>query len=490
MEVIQFMQLRSASMKRNATTLRKLSFGKRAYTAFVLLIAMSIALPAQTFSTLFSFDGTAGANPYAGLLQAGNGDGYGTTENGGANGSGTVFKLTPTGTLTTLYSFCSQSGCTDGAFPLGGLVQAPNGYFYGTTVEGGHSGLGTVFQITPSTVTTLHSFSGSDGETPWAGLAQGADGDFYGTTANGGTNNGGTVFKITPDGTLTTLYVFCGLASCADGQHPEAALFLGANGDFYGTTSAGGANNGGTVFQITPSGTLTTLYSFCAQSKCTDGKLPYAGLVQAVAGAFYGATATGGAYGAGTIFKITPGGTLTTLYSFCSQSGCPDGKSPDATLVQGNDGNFYGTTFAGGASGAGTIFEITPGGTLTTLHSFAGSNAIHQAGLLQATDGDFVGATWDGGTDNFGTLYGLYVGLQPFVKLLPPSGGVGTSVRILGTNLTGATSVRFDGTAAVFTVVSGTEITTTVPAGAGSGSVQVLTPSGTLSGNVAFRVVP
>jgi len=469
----------------------KLNRGKRACAVFALCATAAIVLPAQTFATIHTFVGTDGANPYAALIQAANGEAYGTTENGGANGSGTVFKITPTGTLATLYSFCSQSGCTDGAYPLAALVQAPNGYFYGTTVEGGTSGLGTVFQITPSALTTLHSFNGADGQTPWAGLAQGSDGNFYGTTANGGSgNNGGTVFKITPSGTLTTLYTFCAETSCADGQHPEAGLVQAANEDFYGTTSEGGANNGGTVFEITSTGTLTTLYSFCAQSGCADGKLPNAGLVWAADGDFYGTTMTGGANGAGTVFKITPSGTLTTLYYFCSQTGCADGASPDATLVQATDGNFYGTTAAGGATGGGGVFEITPSGSVTALHSFAGPNAVHQAGLVQGTSGGFFGATWDGGVYNYGTLYGLSVGLLPFVKLLPPSGPVGTPVRILGSDLTGTTSVSFDGTAAVFAVVSGSEITTTVPAGASSGEVLVTTPGGMLSSNVIFRMLP
>ncbi|MGA2737144.1 MAG: choice-of-anchor tandem repeat GloVer-containing protein [Bryobacteraceae bacterium] len=472
----------------------KLNRGTRACAVFAWCTAAAFTLSAQTFVTLHTFVGTDGANPYAALIQADNGDGYGTTENGGAYGSGTIFKITPQATLTTLHSFCSQSACADGAYPLAGLVQAPNGYFYGTTVEGGANGLGTVFQVTPSALITLHSFDGTDGQTPWAGLAQGSDGNFYGTTANGGSgNNGGTVFKITPGGVLTTLYTFCEKAVqavCVDGQHPQAVLVEAANEEFYGTTSAGGANNGGTVFEVTSSGTLTTLYSFCAQSGCTDGELPNAGLVWAADGNFYGTTTGGGANGAGTVFKITSTGTLTTLYSFCSQTGCADGASPDAALVQATDGNFYGTTSAGGATGGGTVFEIVSSGALTTLHSFTGSNAVHQAGIIQGTTGGFFGATWDGGTYNYGTVYGLSVGLGAFVKLLPPSGAVGTPVRILGTNLTGTTSVSFGGTAAVFAVVSSSEITTTVPAGASSGEVQVVTPVGTLSSNVVFRLLP
>jgi len=229
-------------------------------------------------------------------------------------------------------------------------------------------------------------------------------------------------------------------------------------------------------------GALTTLYSFCSQSGCPDGG-GVAGLVQAANGNFYGTTIAGGApcianvAGCGTVFKITPSGTLTTLYSFCSQSGCPDGDSPQTGLVQATDGNFYGTTVAGGANGYGTIFKITPSGMLTTLYS----PLYGSAGLVQATDGNFYGT----GAANF---FSLSVGLGPFVKTLPTSGKVGAAVQILGTNLTGATSVTFNGTAAAFTVISPSLISTTVPTGAATGQVQVKTPIGTLLSNAAFVV--
>ena len=486
-------------MKRIVNASCKLNWATRACAVMVLCAATAIALPAQTFTTIHSFVGTDGKFPYAGLIQANNGDGYGTTENGGTStncigGCGTVFKITPGGTLKTLYSFCAQSGCPDGKYPYAGLFQDANGDFYGTTARFGASGYGTVFKITPTALITLHSFDRTDGEEPLAGLIQGADGNFYGTTLYGGVDNGlGTVFKMTPSGTLTTLHTFCEQGAqqpCADGQYPKAGLVQAANGNFYGTTVTGGANSGGTVFQITSSGTLTTLYAFCAQSGCTDGKLPYAGLVQVANGDFYGTTSSGGANGGGTVFRITPGGALTTLYSFCSQTGCADGSDPEAGLIQATDGNFYGTTSAGGANGAGTVFEIASGGTMTILHSFTGPNPGHTAGLVQDTNGDFYGTTWDGGTDDSGSVFNLSVGLSPFVKPLPPSGKVGAAVRILGSNLTGATSVSFNGAAAVFTEVSNSEITTTVPAGASSGEIQVVTPSGTLSSSVPFRVLP
>jgi uncharacterized repeat protein (TIGR03803 family) len=325
----------------------------------------------------------------------------------------------------------------------------------------------------------------------YAGLVQATNRDSYATTAGGGANGGGTVFKINPSGTLTTLYSFCSQGGCTDGAYPYAGLIQATNGDFFGTTPAGGANGYGTVFKIATGGTLTTLYSFCSQSGCTDGASPHAGLVQATNGDHYGTTTSGGANGpgTGTVFRITPSGTLTTLYSFCSQSGCTDGAGPYAGLVQATDGDFYGTASGSVTNGAGTVFKITPNGTLTTLHRFDWTDgAGPYAGLVQATNGDLYGTTWYGGAKGDGTVFSLSVGLGPFVKTRPPFGKVGAAVKILGTNLTGATSVSFNGTAAKFTVVSRYLITTTVPAGATSGKIQVVTPSRTLSSNVPFRV--
>jgi uncharacterized repeat protein (TIGR03803 family) len=215
-----------------------------------------------------------------------------------------------------------------------------------------------------------------------------------------------------------------------------------------------------------------------------DGSYPAAGLVQATNGNFYGTTYAGGDNGAGTVFEMTAGRKLTTLYSFCSKSGCTDGANPSAGLVQATNGNFWGTTVNGGVNDDGTVFEIIPGRKLTTL-SVSGHP---YGGLLQATNGKFYGTTYFGGADNDGTVFSLSVGLGPFVETLPTSGSVGTAVIILGNNLTGATGVSFNGKAATFKVVSGSEITTTVPSGATTGKVKVKTPHGTLTSNVNFRV--
>jgi len=271
------------------------------------------------------------------------------------------------------------------------------------------------------TFTSLASFNESTtGVNPVpVALVQGLDGNFYGTASGGGINStsgGGTVFKITPSGTLTTLYNFCSQTNCADGSDPIAGLVQTVDGNLYGTTAGGGANERGTVFKITPSGTLTTIYSFCAQTNCADGSIPFAGLVQGADGNFYGTTEVGGrgsspscgnGAGCGTVFKLTPGGTLTTLYSFCIQPSCTDGSLPLAGLVQATDGSLYGTTSQGGAYANGEVFKVIRSGTLTTLQSFD-YNSNPYAGLVQARDGSLYGTTngcSDGVCNGNGTVY-------------------------------------------------------------------------------------
>jgi uncharacterized repeat protein (TIGR03803 family) len=470
--------------------------------AILMILATAIASPAQTFKTLVSFDFTNGANPYnMALVQGTDGNLYGTTVSGGTDSAGTVFKVTPTGTLTTLHSFAGTLvSPADGAYPWAGLVLGTDGNFYGTTLEGGAQNRGTVFKMTSAgVVTVLYSFcsvgaSCSDGYQPQAPLVQAASGIFYGTTNNGGTNDSGTVFSITSSGTLKTLYSFCMLTDCADGEFPEAALVQATSGIFYGTTEGGGAEDFGTVFSITAGGKLKTLHSFCtvvSEGLCLDGYNPQDALVQASNGTFYGTTPGGGngTSQTGTVFSITAGGTLVTIYSFCSGVGC--GVNPYAGLVQGINGNFFGTTNGGGVNDYGTVFEITASGELTTLHSFDNTDGYPSEGgnsLVQATNGTFYGTAYAGGADSLGALYSLADGFRAFVKTVPTSGKVGSAVTILGTKLTGATSVTFNGTAATFTVVSSTEITTTVPTGATTGKVQVVIPGTTLSSNVNFRV--
>jgi uncharacterized repeat protein (TIGR03803 family) len=350
-------------------------------------------------SGLYSFTGgNDGANPQAGLVQGGDGHFYGTTAGGGTNGAGTVFKVSTNGTLTSLYSF---TGANDGANPEAGLWPGSDGSFYGTTVNGGTNGFGTVFQISSNGVlTSLHSFNGAgDGANPEDGLALGSDGNFYGTTLAGGSNNSGTVFQIGTNGALISLHSFIG---ANDGALPHAGLAQGADGYFYGTTYEGGTNDFGTVFQISTNGVLLSLFSFLGAN---DGANPEAGLVQASDGNFYGTTYSGGAQGDGTVFRVLTNGVLTSLYSF---SGLADGASPDAALVQGADGNLYGTTTEGGTSNAGSVFEFSTNGALASLYSFTGGNdgGKPECALVQSSDGILYGTTESGGTNvYFGTVF-------------------------------------------------------------------------------------
>ena len=366
-----------------------------------------------TFTTLHSFTGTDGNKSFAGLLQGKNGNLYGTTYFGGAQNDGVVFQVTAAGKLTTLHSFCSTTGCADGEYSYAVPVLGADGNLYGTTYLGGSSDDGTVFKMSPSgALTTLHSFAGSDGSEPLAGLAAGSDGNFYGTTNLGGAHNSGSVFKVTPSGQFTLLHSFCSKTACADGQNSYAGLIQATDGNLYGTTLAGGSHGHGTVFKITKSGVLTTLYSFCSQTGCADGEFPQTGLVQASNGNLYGETILGGAYGSGTIFELTLSGTLTTLYSACSQSGCPDGNYLYAPLLQAKDGNLYGIMQIGGAHNSGTVFKMTLSGALTTLYNFCAQPSCADGqypagGLIQATNGTLYGTTADGGTHGDGTVFSI-----------------------------------------------------------------------------------
>jgi len=474
--------------------------------------AMAIPSAGQTFTTLVQFDlNTDGAGPqYGALVQGRDGNLYGTTSGGSTNSTaGTVFKMTPDGTLTTIYYFCSQANCADGHTPVAGLALGTDGNFYGTTSSGGDLscgypyGCGTVFKLTPAGVlTTLHTFTGQgDGAGPLSSLAQSLNGRFYGTTGSEGGD--GTVFKITPSGTLTTVHFF----GRPDGLWPISGPALGVDGNFYGTTPGGGTssncNDGcGTIYKMTPAGKLTTLHSFVL----TDGASPIGGLAQAANGNFYGTAAGGGDLaagcgvgsdpGCGTLFEITPGGNLTTLYSFCSQTNCADGTNPFGTLVQATDENLYGTALEGGTLGYGTLFQFTTGGAFNVLHNFDRDNGgVPYAGLMQATNGILYGTTYYGGMPpscNYGcgSIYSLDLGLSPFVEAVTFSGKVGATIEFLGQGFSKSSTVSFNGISATPSVKSGTYLTAKVPSGATTGSVTITTSGGSLQSNKIFRVIP
>jgi uncharacterized repeat protein (TIGR03803 family) len=320
-----------------------------------------------------------GSGP-AGVLLDPKGNLYGTTGLGGNNnkdvcgpdGCGVEFKLTPEGKYF-VYNFCTKNDCTDGGVPQAGLVSDQKGNLYGTTRYGGgfkNTDAGTVFRLTPAgRRTVLYSFCSrggftcSDGRYPFAPIAFDQKGNLYGTTIAGGAYGYGVVYKLTPAGKETTLHTFCAQNSCPDGAIPYAGVVFDQMGNLYGTASQGGAKGQGAVFKITPAGKYKVLYSFCLQGgfSCSDGQNPRAPVVFDQKGNLYGTASDGGAYGGGVVFKISPAGKYTVVYSFCAQMNCSDGANPAAGLVFDRNGNLYGTTANGGQyPGGGVIFKLTP----------------------------------------------------------------------------------------------------------------------------------
>lgn len=361
---------------------------------------------------------TDGRWPYAGLVSDAAGNLYGTTGAGGlANcrlyGCGTVFELAPNGAETVLHAFSANY---DGSGPYGGLVRDKKGNLYGTTATGGSTGCGgisygcgTVFKISAKgKERVLYAFGGNgDGADPLAGLVADASGNFYGTTVDGGGGTQcivqfggcGTVFKVVSDGTETKLYAFSG---GSDGANPQAALIMDKSGNLLGTTVAGGNSSAcsqnispgcGVVFEVSASGTEKTLYTFHGGN---DGWAPVASLVEDKGGNLYGTTEAGGStmacsgVGCGIVFKIAPDGTETILYDF---QGASDGAHPAAGVLIDGKGNLYGTTESGGTDGDGTVFKLTPTGTLTVLNTFTGAGAAPVANLLAGKKSELYGTT-------------------------------------------------------------------------------------------------
>ncbi|PWU20067.1 MAG: hypothetical protein C5B50_04850 [Verrucomicrobia bacterium] len=414
--------------------LRFPSFPRRwALLSFLMgWFAFSWLADAATFTTLTAFYGTNGAQPAAGLLLGADGSFYGTTVSGGANGDGTVFRFTPGkgGGLTNLLDFTDA----DGSHPYASLVQDTNGIFYGTTSAGGEFNSGSVFAMASDAANGLTnvfavSFDGTNsGGQPAAALVQGGDGRFYGTTQSGGAGGRGTIFAVSTAGVLSTLVAFSG----TNGAGPVGALVQapGTSNVFYGTTSAGGQVNSGTIFSFRPgpNNSLSVLHSFTGGA---DGGGPQAGLTLGADGNFYGTTAGGGTSGLGTVFQLRTGGqggSLTNLFSF----GGTNGTRPFAPLLQANGNTFYGTTFSGGANNHGTVFSITPDGSFTNLYSFRGGKdgaAPWFAGLRLGSDGNLYGVTSAGGAGSDGTLYELS-GFPAVIVVSPASQGVTNGQRV------------------------------------------------------------
>ena len=449
---------------------------------FILaLVGTNLTLQAQTFSVIYNFgSGSDPDNPQrpGAVAQGRDGNLYSTAPLGGAFGDGSIFRITPDGTFTDLYDFAGP----DGLSPYSGLTLATNGNFYGSTYAGGASNAGTLFRITPAgKLKILHEFSGAgDGGFPYAPPVQGTDGNLYGTTLAGGLGHG-TIYKITLSGTLTTLYRF----DVTHGAAPQAGLLQATDGNFYGTASRGGSSGDhGTVFKITPAGQLTVLYAF----DNTHGADPVAALIQGNDGNFYGTTLLGGVRNVGVVYQITPTGQLKLLHSF---KGSTDGNYPAAGLVQATDGNLYGVTWQGGGKNNGTIFRVDAQRHYAVVQNFDGVKAAKPlVALLQRTSGKLYGDTSSGGIYGSGTFYSFDLGLTPFVAFIPTnSGKAGKSIGILGQGFTGTTGVSFNGTAATFTVVSDTYLKTAVPKGATTGPVNVKTPDGGLTSNQEFFVL-
>lgn len=358
----------------------------------LLLVSAAPAL-AQTETVLYDFTGQAdGSYPNSGPVLDKKVNLYGTVLNGGASHAGSVFKLTRSGVFTVLYSFTGQS---DGGYPAATPILDTKGNLYGTTTGGGAFFGGTVFQVAPSGMeTVLHSFScSSDGCTPVAALVRDKRGNFYGTTDGGGTYGHGTVFELTPTGTFTVLYNFTG---GSDGGPAVGGVAFDKHGNLYGATQNGGVSGYGTVFKLTPSGTETVLHSFTPNG--ADGFNPNTGVELDSSGNLYGTTAFGGSIGVGTIFQVTPSGTETVLHNF---TGGADGISPSGSLILDKTGVLYGTTFYGGSFDLGIVFELSPSGVETFLHSFA-PNSIDgvnpNAGVVRDRAGNLYGTTYKGGT--------------------------------------------------------------------------------------------
>jgi uncharacterized repeat protein (TIGR03803 family) len=397
---------------------------------------------AGNVATLHSFSSIGGTAPVAALIRAKDGSLYGTASSGGANAVGTIFRITPPGSLSTLHTFNGA----DGATPAAALLQTPDGNFFATTSNGGAHGYGTAFRMaTSGALATLHDFNKTDGANPQAALILGSDGNFYGSTAGGGANGFGTVFKMEPSGNLTTLHSF----NIKDGAYPTAALLQAKDGKFYGTTPfyGEGPNAGGTLFRMDASGILTTLHTFDS-----TGAGPSAPLIEADDDSLYGTTCC-----AGTVFKVDSSGAFTTVHSFGA------GETPHAALLQAADGDFYGTTSAG-------VFKMDSSDAVTTLHSFnvnGTDGADPRAALVQAADGSFYGTARGGGPSGQGVVFRLGTASLAVNSVTPASGPAagGTGVRVLGGGfLAGAGLTIGGGFATGVRVTDPTSLLATVPA--------------------------
>lgn len=385
----------------------------------------------QPVKTLYSFSVTNfnsvdGREPEDALVEAPDGNFYGVTRSGGfepgsvSDADGVVFRVSRDGAYTRMYSFYYRGAALHGTEPVGGLIMGADCNLYGTTRYGGPngSGSGTIFRMTLSgEITYVASFNNTNGRFPLEQLVQSADGNFYGTTFEGGAAYNqvsnyltGTVFKMTTGGALTTLVSFNG----PNGGSPVGKLTQGSDGNFYGVTSKGGANGEGTIYKVSPTGQFTLLWSFVAGRGTTSGIVPYSGLVEANDGYLYGTAAAGGSNNEGVIYKISKSGQYSIVHSFYSPSvalGCNCGISqPYAGLILGKDGNLY-TSTRGGLSAqnsgeAGAVIRVSPQGLMTPVAYFpAGGPREMLTELVQSRDGHLYGASFRGGANGEGAFF-------------------------------------------------------------------------------------
>ncbi|HEY6370747.1 MAG TPA: choice-of-anchor tandem repeat GloVer-containing protein, partial [Candidatus Sulfotelmatobacter sp.] len=448
--------------------------------AFAVVMTTTSAT-AQTYTRLFTYPGTTNNTSgitWPGLISQGpDGQLYSTDVSDGTHNNGSVYKLTTGGLYTPLLSFCSQTSCADGSNPYGGVTLGNDGDLYGTTYVGGLYDSGTIFKMTDTgTWTKLWDFTEGltakhlkDEGLPYYPPILGQDGNYYGVDHGVYSTDYGIFYKMTPKGALTAFpFTF------TDGAFPNLPT-QGTDFNFYGTARLGGdpTCKCGVVYKATTGGKIAVLHNF--KGYPSDGSLPTGVLVQGNDGNFYGTTYQGGAHNYGCVFKITPAGVITIIYSFESFVG--DGVYPEAGLILGTDGNLYGVTAEGGKFGYGTIFEMTTAGKETILYNSCSvvgcTDGIYPATpLVQHSDGRFFGNT-NGNSLGGSVFYSLDLGLAPFARLVLWSGTVGSTVEILGQGFTGTTKVSFHGASASFKVVSDTYLTATVPAGAATGTVTV-----------------
>jgi uncharacterized repeat protein (TIGR03803 family) len=452
---------------------------------------------AQTYKMLYTYPNTdagdSGITWPSVLSQGQDGDLYSTIQSNGTTTYGTVYKMTTGGAYSAIYTFCTEAApCTlTGGYPSGGVTLGFDGNLWGTTSGGGKDAAGTVFKITPAgALTKVYDFTnGKDDSAPTYPPLQGQDGNMYGVSEEQYTTQYGSFFKLTTKGAISP-HPF----DYTNGESPNLPA-QGNDGNFYGTAQYGGdaTCRCGVVYKATAGGTITVLHNFTGYVSSTDydGNRPIGILVQDSDGNFYGTTYQGGKFTNGTVFKITPAGTYTLLYSFGSVTG--DGLLPIAALTVGTDGNLYGTASRGGKAGYGALFEITTAGKEKLLYSFCvvacTDGYVPTTPMVLHTDGIFYGNT-AGSSLGGSVFYSLKTGLKPFVKLVTWSAKVGATVEILGQGFTSATGVTFDGVAAKFDNISDTYMTAVVPAGAKTGVVTVKTFTSTMTGDRTFLVVP